>query len=93
MKKSIVALIMASSLACVTPVVGEILYGYYTWSNITTGIEAWAYNESGYRGARVRIQEGSYDSGWKTGWNGTHVSASKTNNPLKTCYKYHSYIQ
>lgn len=64
------------------------LSGYYTWKGVMTGIRSWAFEESGYNGAAVKIVEGNYSSGWITG---RDVSAEKINNPLVNCYKYHTY--
>mgnify|MGYP004601761813 CR=1 FL=1 len=92
MKKLVTALVATVSICGSVVAFGETLYGYYTWANVMTGIEAWAWPESGYDGAGVRIVEGSYDSGWVYGWKGTHAKAEKLNNPIKTCQKYYRYI-
>ena len=93
-KRSISILVCILLLSSTIPIKAMTIYGYYTWSNLKIGISAWAYMDlSQYAGAKVRIKEKGYDSGWNYGYDGTFATAEKNNNLFYTCYKYYEYVK
>ncbi|SDB03156.1 hypothetical protein [Eubacterium oxidoreducens] len=83
----VIAIVLAIFIGCVA--FGMTTYGYYNIENtFTHGIRAWASASSKYSSASIKIVEGSYNSGWKTG---RDVTLTKIKNPIYTLKRYHRY--